>query len=234
MKNYIKILSISIITLVTVSCGNNKAEKLSDSSDSTSVEATKSKTPSYNSPDLAFFDLYDNVKSCEFVANENEWDEPQSYSFNENGMWSNMPTASWSEYELQYIPELKNKQPYERNEEGYICISNNCSDMEGLIQKHYEWEHGRVVAIKTDSEVGNISFEYDENGLLKTKQQEAHGLEGYEFLLSTYTYSDYEFDEHHNWVKRNVSRTQYEIDDAGRKNFVGEHYFTEKRTISYF
>lgn len=232
MRNYINVAIIAIITLVAVSCGNSKSEKQTDSVETNNTEVTESNPRSYNSPDLAFFDLYDNVKSCEFIANENDWDTPQNFSFNEKGMWSNMP--KWDEMEIQMFPDIKGCQKYERNKDGYIIIHNELSDMDGLAELKYTWDNEKISSAESDSFLGKTTYVYDEKGLLQTKQTEQHDLEGYEFLLTTYTYSDYEFDGHDNWIKRNVSRTQYEIDDAGRKNFIGEHKFTENRTINYF
>lgn len=228
MKKYCYFLVMAIFATISFTLtiyGNNKSEKQNDSVDVNKSGIIEATTRSYNSPDLAFFDLYDNVKSCEFEENE--------VTFNEKGVWSNMPAASWPEDEIQYYPELKKMPIYERDENGYISVRNNVSELEGITQEHYVWTDGKLTAIKTTSELGDTSLQYDDKGLLKIKQEVSEGGEGWQYYFITYSYSDYEFDEHGNWIKRNVLYTEHIIDDSGNKEFK-ENKFTENRTISYF
>ena len=229
MNNNLLLLSAIAIAILMVSCGSNKTKDNNSSSDNFDLE--QSQDLIYNSHDLAFFDLHGKVKSCQTTSTEYDWLEPQTISFDDNGML--IPNTSWyfEEYAETY-PELKHISQYERNDEGYIVKQYFVSDAEGITSEEFQWDGEKVISIKSDSETGSTTFEYAK-GLLQTKQVESHGGEGWEFSLDTYTYTDYEFDKQNNWIKRSCSKTTHEIDDLGEKHFVSDKNFIEKRTIIY-
>lgn len=159
-------------------------------------------------PDLAFHDLHGDVKEC-VCDDDNEY-LTYTYTFDENGRWTNEP--QWEEWEIEYAPEKTKHPKVIRNKEGYITrIYNSCD---------------------CDIEYADIScnlrsdFTNYDDFLTITVKGEYDELPG-EYTI---TYCNYEVDGMGNWVKRDAIKKIRNIYD----NSISYEKSTQTRTITYY
>lgn len=172
----------------------------------------------FTSPDLLFADLHGKVKTCVWKSEVTPMHYDGNLSFSKDGTLS---------------PNLNHK--FTRNKDGYITKINYkkyYSDQD-FFEYGYTWKDGKIVStiFKGWESAGETKCFYDANGLL-IKETDESGAEGYTWD-STLTYSNYEFDDMGNWIKRQVTYTfkEYwddELTDSQTK------YYTETRTITYY
>lgn len=232
MKKLFNFTSISVylaFALCAVACGGNNQKK--SSTDETEL-------PAYNSPDLAFHDLYGDVKSCSWDTDE-WYTNSTTYRFDKDGNWTNIP--DFLDYEKESWSELAERSKYERDKEGYIVTVWVTSDMDGVLRTNYKWDNQRISTIEGDEWLGVTSFDYDEKGVMTAEKIKRSGeLEGGEiFEIEIYKYSDHQFDEHNNWVRRKVTRLTQTHDAWGAANGETEGTSQEKsyyetRKIKYY
>ena len=213
--------------------GNNQSKNEERDTPPTEIEVKGTPLSPYKSHDLAFHDLYGNVKECIFINNDwGGFNNRTTYSFNKNGEWTNIP--DFEEYEKSSWPELQGHKRYEKNIKGYIETEWLTSDMEGIEKTSYEWMDERPSKRIGGGYAGVISYLYDDNGLMVSKKiKYSDELEDSQFSYVIYSYSDHQFDDHKNWVKRKVTKLEQMIDDFGDNSSL-ETTFYEERELSYF
>lgn len=210
MKNIRLLLAACVMLLVFGSCGNGQ----NGTTETKETTVTKS-------PDLTFWELHGPVKTCDEVE------------FDRQGMM-----VRYGEYnpfiidapfrEIDEEGYMEEFSKWERNEQGQIA---SITGIEGITE--YIWRDGRVARYEGFQEGTEFAadFEYDENGhLVKVLEYMRDALdeetEGEMPLWSTTEYNYIEFDDHGNWINRNVS-----VAYAG---VTSTEDYGESRTITYF
>lgn len=209
MKNIKLLLAACTMLLVFGSCGNGQ-------NGTTGKEALVT-----NSPDLTFWELQGPVNTCDEVE------------FDRQGMM-----VRYSEYnpfiidapfrEIDEEGYMEEFAKWERNEAGQI---STITGIEGIT--YYTWGDGKVVHCEGFQEGTEFAtdFEYNEDGLLMkifeymrdALDEEAKGEMP---LWSTTEYIYFKFDDHGNWIHRNVSVAYAGVDSVEK--------YGETRTITYF
>lgn len=166
----------------------------------------------FTSPDLAFRGLHGDVK----CILDNDGDT--TYTFDENGKWTNEP--QWDEYDKEYFPEQTNHPRVIRDNNGYIIrIYNDCDADEEYVT--ISWKDGKVI-----SEDANV--EYDEHGF--TIYYEFEGWCG-KYPSEQTVYYDYIVDDIGNWVQRSYFFISW---DPDYPDVISCSEGTETRTITYY
>ena len=206
MKNFKLLLAACAMLLVFGACGNSQNQK--ENEDATEVTKT--------STDLAFFDLQGPVKSCDGVE------------FDRSGRIVTVdgidPFAIDGPYrDIDTTGDVKEYCQWIRDDEGNIA-SLYC--VESI--NNYEWEDGRVIGENGSGEGIDWVVKYQFNpegrviGICTYYVNEEGALE-----LNIETRFEYlEFDDHGNWIRRNMKYFDVTID----YNYEEE----QTRTIEYY
>ena len=204
-------LLIAAMAIAMTACagGSGKDSKsdsaVADTSVATAsiVAAEKESAEVFSAPDLTFAEVKGNVKKVTETFDGNEY---TLYEFDENGVYK---TGS----RLEHVRNIS------RDDQGRIIGGDND-------YFKVEWENGQVkktVINESDGTLLTNIFTYDENGNLVKKVSESEGPDGDYSTTYDYNYDSESFDEHGNWVKRNVHSSDSSMKD-----------YQETRKIYYY
>lgn len=183
----LKHLFIAFIALATTACNGGsgkepKTDSLAKNSDTLKVETES--VEAFSTPDLTFAEVTGRVKK---ITETFEGKEYTLFEFDDNGI-----IIGGSR--LEFVRKLQ------RNDDGYIAGGDN-----GYFK--VKWEDGKVketVVNESDGTLLTDIFTYDDNGNLVKKVTKSEGPDGDYITTFDYNYDSDSFDEHGNWVKRNV------------------------------
>ena len=151
----------------------------------------------FTTSDLSFKELYGHVKEC-----YREWGPV-------NTIWPDKETITFSNEGLLNPKNGDYTYIFTRNDNGQIIKSKETDATFG-----YEWKDGRISKkqlLDLEGETawggGDERFFYDSNGLLSYILTDDGEGEGGMMRNMKTTYSDYEFDEIGNWIKRKATTT---------------------------
>lgn len=176
----------------------------------------------FTTSDLSFKELYGHVKECyiETGTVNTNWPDKETIRFSKEGVL-NPKNGDYT-----YI--------FTRNDNGQIIKSKETDATFG-----YEWKDGRISKkqlLDLDGETawggGDERFFYDNNGLLSyILTDDGEGEDGMMRNMKT-TYSDYEFDEIGNWIKRKATTTyQTSMRYYGDNGFENTEWENQKEEL---
>lgn len=212
-------MALILVSCVTSSCSSSSSKDKAQNDSIAAAELEAARLDSlrqdsiarrnFTSPDLAFHDLHGDVKKC-------VCDDYATYTFDENGKWTNEP--QWDESDKQLCPDRTKHPRVIRDNDGYITrIYMECdADYE---YEDISWEDGKVKTRFIST------YTYNDNGLAIERSDE----EEYDTKVSA-TYCNYEIDDIGNWVKRDVI---VKILDT-YQNALRYEKHTETRNITYY
>lgn len=164
----------------------------------------------FTSPDLEFHGLHGDVKK--YVL-----DDYATYTFDENGKWTNEP--QWSEYDKEHWPEKTKHPRVIRDNNGYIIRIYNDCDADDEYEA-FSWEGDKVI-----EEGANVE---DEHGF--TIYDEFEGWCG-KYPSTQTVYYDYIVDDMGNWIQRSYFLKSWDPDYPDFTTWLER---TETRTITYY
>ena len=164
----------------------------------------------FTSPDLEFHGLHGDVKK--YVL-----DDYVTYTFDENGKWTNEP--QWSEYDKEHWPEKTKHPRVIRDNNGYIIRIYNDCDADDEYEA-FSWEGDKVI-----EEGANVE---DEHGF--TIYDEFEGWCG-KYPSTQTVYYDYIVDDMGNWIQRSYFLKSWDPDYPDFTTWLER---TETRTITYY
>lgn len=182
-------------------------------------------------PDLAFHELHGQVRD---VSSGEE-----HVSFDRNGVWTNPQF---------YISRAGNTLNVERNKLGRVvrAVSREIFEGEPTERIEYEWRDDRVYKIHSVTYDGSydITYTYDNKGLLKESRVVSRGDGAVSDVATTYTYD--KFDSNGNWTRRTaksaIKTTEEEgyYDDStetyveGNEPLIQSNDEVQERKITYY
>lgn len=195
MKNIKLLLAACAMLLVFGACGNGQNQKDNEGT----TEATTTTAPS---TDLVFFDLQGPVKSFDGV----EFDRSGKVvtidgidPFTIDGPYRDIDTTG----------EFAEYCQWSRNDEGNIS-SIYC--VESI--NNFEWEDGRVIGENGSGEGIDwvVKYQYSPEGRLIEIKTYYVNEEGVQELTLITQFEYLEFDDHGNWIRRNMKYFDVTID----------------------
>lgn len=178
--------AVAIMLTTGAACSGKQSGTNSDSAttDTAQVETKEVLKESFSTPDLTFAEVTGHVKK---ITNTFDNKEYVLFEFDDDGFYKSGSC-------LEHVRKLK------RDEENRIIGGDN---------GYYvvTWENGRVKQTITNESDGTLltdTFYYDEKGNLTKMESLSDGPDGEYSYTLTYSYDPDSFDEHGNWVSRNV------------------------------
>ena len=193
--------------LAVVGCsggsGAKSADGVADAAAADTVAAVETPKEVFTSPDLTFADVKGHVKK---ITDTYDGKEYSVYEFDSTGVFT-------------VRQPLEAVQKLSRDAEGRITGGDN---------GYYTvtWRDGKVtetVYNESDGTLLSDSYKYDADGNLAETVSKSEGPDGDYSWTLTYTYGPDAFDDHGNWIKRNVHSTE----DGGKD-------FQQTRKIYYY
>ncbi len=146
----------------------------------------------FTTPDLVFKELHGHVAQCYWKSEaRNSYIYTGTFDFSEDGLLTSRGIS--------------------RNKEGQIKTMKEYTDYDSISKVYsYTWANDKPSKLYYQSygysdDSGSMTFHYDNDGLL-VKLTEARKDDGFTTTRNNQTvYSDYEFDEMGNWIKRKVT-----------------------------
>ena len=175
----------------------------------------------FTSPDLVFFDLHGPVKSVQldYEVSHLFYGAPQLLEFNELGQWKCPDKTGRGQTVVYTRTAAGNLVRIGSPEEDFYSTSGNVAAQ--AFSYSYKWHGGRLAEMSP-----NTVFSYDDSGNLVREVARARDSEE----KSVTTYSEYEYDDMGNWVKRHW-RSSYTADSYSDAE---EESGYETRVITYY
>lgn len=193
--------------------GTENVEDESDSEDEdntvddVTVIEERSTAQDVATPDLAFSDLHGRVRKCVSPNGSTEFDA-----------LGNMTTNEF--------------QKVKRNGEGYIVAADVDDGEGGTATFEYQLDSRKryvgFILNLPNGEIRQARIKYSPDGTIS----EMIVTNNYDQRLE-FEYTDYEFDNRHNWTSRKIKRTAYYNDEYGNQQQNSDEA-SEVRTISYY
>lgn len=184
--------AVVILTACARSSGNeSKSDSSTASNDSVQVDSALAEE--FTSPDLIYAEVKGSVvKIAEIFENQ----EYVLYEFDDKGVYKRGS-------------RLEHVQNLERDGDGRIVGGDN---------GYYKviWEDDKVKRTIINESDGTLLTElnhYNEDGNLTRKTLTSEGPDGDNTWTLDFTYSSDSFDEHGNWIKRNVHSSDKDVKD---------------------
>lgn len=204
------------------------------------IKEENAKRLSFTSPDLDFFTLHGPVKSVT-VSNRSkgdfsasyyllgyspDWEKPATYTFDENGEWTNYPR-----YRIRSI---------KRNGKGQIISLHEPVDLDEVdpTVRRYTWDGHQLAKVSYDwsryEGWEGASFKYSNGVVTEEKGIYSNTADEVNYKI---TFSDFQTDDYGNWISCSWTRSDtypdYDDYDSGKMR-TDRSSGTIIREISYY